>query len=297
MNVRRLLFTLAFSFSTFCAYSAALAQGTTQLRVDAQPNVIIDLAVVDTGESIKNIEKMLKKAGGKIQKRSRNRDLYDNETATFQAELPTSNFDDMMDQVRSMGTVRRESSNVNPSDQQILVSINVTDRKSNSYDDSRSQGRLFAGVAATNMNLNLSNDKSRNTTGGGITLSPSGRWAQLSIFMLKEAKNGTSAATENGTGEKEPSSAGSSIVLIGHNFYSAIFGGGYRPFLNPFAGLTYGYSRLYNRSLFAIGGTVGLELITMQWFTWSVSSNLMGLYSGRDGGTTSMFSTHLYIPF
>jgi hypothetical protein len=141
--------------------------------------------------------------------------------------------------------------------------------------------------------LNLSNDKSRSMAGAGVTVSPRGQWAQLSVIILRETHKEVSTSASN----PEPNSSGSSIVLIGHNFYSSLFGGGYLPFFNPYAGLTYGYSRLFSRSLFAIGGTLGLELVKTPWFTWSISGNLMGLYSGKDGGTTNMYATHFFIPF
>jgi hypothetical protein len=203
-----------------------------------------------------------------------------------------------MEKLRRLGTVRGENMDVDSSLQSVNVRISISDKRADSFVDRRSQGRLFAGVAAANLNLNLSNDKSRSMNGAGITLSPRGQWAQLTIVVLKSAnKDSKSAATETSLDEEEPSAAGSSMFLIGHNFYSAIFGGGYRTNFNPYAGLVYGYSRLFNRSLFAIGGTIGLELVKLKWFTWSISGNLMGLYSGKDGGTSNMYATHLFIPF
>jgi hypothetical protein len=280
--------------------SLVMAQGPFQSKPDQNPDVTIELLVAETDDAAKQAEKVVKDAGGKIDKRSINRDQYDNQTATFSASIPMESADDAMEKIRKIGSVRGENSDFDSSVKSVRVRIVISDKRMDSYGDSRSQGRLFAGVAAANLNLNLSNDKTRSMSGAGITLSPRGQWAQLTIIMLKDAKKESSKSADSGasaTDVKEPSSAGSSLFLIGHNFYSSIFGGGYRSYLNPYAGLTYGYSRLFNRSLFAIGGTIGLELVKLKWFTWSVSGNLMGLYSGKDGGTTNMYATHLFIPF
>lgn len=268
-------------------------------RQESMPDVTVELLVSETSEAAQQAEKIVKGANGKIEKRSINRDQYDNQSATFSVSIPIELVDGAMDKIRQIGSVRSENSDFDPSLKTVRVKIIISDRRTDSYGDSRSQGRLFAGVAAASLNLNLSNDKSRSMSGAGITLSPRGQWAQLTIIMLKAGKkdsNGGSSAG-NATNPPEPSASGSSLFLIGHNFYSSIFGGGYRSYLNPYAGLTYGYSRLFNRSLFAIGGTIGLEIVKLKWFTWSVSGNLMGLYSGKDGGTTNMYSTHLFIPF
>jgi hypothetical protein len=280
----------------FLIPSIAMAQAPLTSRQEATPDVTVELLVSETSEAAQQAEKIVKDAGGKIDKRAINRDQYDNQSATFSASIPMDSVDNAMDKIRKIGSVRSENSDFDSSVKSVRVRIVISDRRMDSYGDSRSQGRLFAGVAAASLNLNLSNDKSRSMSGAGITLSPRGQWAQLTIIMLKADKkdsNGGSSANN----PPEPSASGSSLFLIGHNFYSSIFGGGYRSYLNPYAGLTYGYSRLFNRSLFAIGGTIGLELVKLKWFTWSISGNLMGLYSGKDGGTTNMYATHLFIPF
>jgi hypothetical protein len=275
-----------------------MAQEPLQSKPDQNPDVTIELLVAETDDAAKQAEKVVKEAGGKINKRSINRDQYDNQTATFSVTIPMQSADDAMEKIRKIGSVRGENSDFDSSVKSVRVRIVISDKRMDSYGDSRSQGRLFAGVAAANLNLNLSNDKTRSLSGAGITLSPRGQWAQLTIIMLKDAKKDSKKSTTTGnSADDEPSSAGSSLFLIGHNFYSSIFGGGYRSYINPYAGLTYGYSRLFNRSLFAIGGTIGLELVKLKWFTWSISGNLMGLYSGKDGGTTNMYATHLFIPF
>lgn len=283
----------------FLIPSVGMAQGPFQSKPDQNPDVTIELLVSETSEAAQQAEKIVKDAGGKIDKRSINRDQYDNQTATFSASIPMESADGAMEKIRKIGSVRGENSDFDSSVKSVRVRIVISDRRMDSYGDSRSQGRLFAGVAAANLNLNLSNDKSRTMSGAGITLSPRGQWAQLTIIMLKAEKkdSNSGSSTNNANNPPEPSASGSSLFLIGHNFYSSIFGGGYRSYLNPYAGLTYGYSRLFNRSLFAIGGTIGLELVKLKWFTWSISGNLMGLYSGKDGGTTNMYATHLFIPF
>ena len=286
------------TMSAFLIPSIGMAQGPFQSKSDQNPDVTIELLVAETDDAARQAEKILKDAGGKIDKRSINRDQYDNQSATFSASIPMESVDGAMDKIRKIGSVRSENSDFDSSVKTVRVRIMISDKRMDSYGDSRSQGRLFAGVAAASLNLNLSNDKARSMNGAGITLSPRGQWAQLTIIMLKDAKKDSKKSTTTGSStDDEPSSAGSSLFLIGHNFYSSIFGGGYRPYFNPYAGLTYGYSRLFNRSLFAIGGTIGLELVKLKWFTWSVSGNLMGLYSGKDGGTTNMYATHLFIPF
>ncbi len=280
--------------------SIARAQGPFSGKQEVAPDVTIELLVSETSNAASAAEKIIKSSKGKIEKRSINRDQYENESAVFTASIPMDAIEDAMEKLRRIGNVRSENSDFDSSLTTVRVKIMISDRRMESYEDSRSQGRLFAGVAAANLNLNLSNDKARAMNGAGITLSPRGQWAQLTIIMLKDAKKESSksaGSVTSNTEVKEPSSAGSSLFLIGHNFYSSIFGGGYRSYLNPYAGLTYGYSRLFNRSLFAIGGTIGLELVKLKWFTWSVSGNLMGLYSGKDGGTTNMYATHLFIPF
>jgi hypothetical protein len=275
-----------------------MAQAPLTSRQEATPDVTVELLVSETDDAAQSAEKIVKDSGGKIDKRSIKRDQYDNQTATFTASIPMESVDGAMDKIRKIGSVRSENSDFDSSLKTVRVRIMISDKRMDSYGDSRSQGRLFAGVAAANLNLNLSNDKSRSMSGAGITLSPRGQWAQLTIIILKDAKKDSKkSATAGNVNDDEPNSAGSSLFLIGHNFYSSVFGGGYRSYFNPYAGLTYGYSRLFNRSLFAIGGTIGLELVKLKWFTWSVSANLMGLYSGKDGGTTNMYATHLFIPF
>ena len=293
----RLILNVA-AVAGFLIPSIVMAQGPFQSKSDQNPDVTIELLVAETDEAARQAEKILKDAGGKIDKRSLNRDQYDNQSATFSASIPMESVDNAMDKIRKIGSVRSENSDFDSSVKTVRVRIMISDKRMDSYGDSRSQGRLFAGVAAASLNLNLSNDKARSMNGAGITLSPRGQWAQLTIIMLKDAKKDSKKSTTTGsTTDDEPNSAGSSLFLIGHNFYSSIFGGGYRSYFNPYAGLTYGYSRLFNRSLFAIGGTIGLELVKLKWFTWSISGNLMGLYSGKDGGTTNMYATHLFIPF
>jgi len=284
--------------SAFLIPSIVMAQGVLQSKAEQNPDVTVELLVSETDDAAQSAEKIVKDSGGKIDKRSIKRDQYDNQTATFTASIPMESVDGAMDKIRKIGSVRSENSDFDSSLKTVRVRIMISDKRMDSYGDSRSQGRLFAGVAAANLNLNLSNDKSRSMSGAGITLSPRGQWAQLTIIILKDAKKDSKKSTTTGSStDDEPNSAGSSLFLIGHNFYSSVFGGGYRSYFNPYAGLTYGYSRLFNRSLFAIGGTIGLELVKLKWFTWSVSANLMGLYSGKDGGTTNMYATHLFIPF
>lgn len=273
--------------------SVTLAQPVQPVRADNTVDASIDLVVANTTEAIQKAEIVFKKFGGKIEKRSMQRDQYDNQSAIFHVTLPSSALDEVMNKLRGLGTVRGENSDFDAAREMVRIKIVIADKRTENYYDARSQGSLFAGVAAARLSLNLSNDKSRSMAGGGISISPRGHWAQLTIIMLKE----TNKETPTSTSKPEPSSSGSSIVLIAHNFYSSIFGGGYRPFLNPYAGFTYGYSRLFSRSLFAIGGTIGLELVKMPWFTWSVSGNLLGLYSGKDGGTTNMYASHFFIPF
>lgn len=272
----------------------SMGQPNHFVRSEAKIDASIDLIVSNTSEAAKKVENAIKKSGGKIEKRSTQRDQYENQLAVFQASIPSTGLDAVIETMRGIGTVRSEDSDLDPSSGTVRIKISLSDRRNESYMDSPRQGRLFAGVAAARLSLSLSNDKDRSMSGGGITLSPRGQWAHLTIIVLKETNKET--PPDNST-TPEPSSSGSSMVLIGHNFYSSIFGGGYRSLLNPYAGVTYGYSRLFSRSLFAIGGTIGLELLKMPWFTWSVSGNLMGLYSGRDGGTTNMYATHFYIPF
>lgn len=295
--MNRLILNIA-AMSAFLIPSIVMAQGVLQSKAEQNPDVTVELLVSETDDAAQSAEKIVKDSGGKIDKRSIKRDQYDNQTATFTASIPMESVDGAMDKIRKIGSVRSENSDFDSSLKTVRVRIMISDKRMDSYGDSRSQGRLFAGVAAANLNLNLSNDKSRSMSGAGITLSPRGQWAQLTIIILKDAKKDSKkSATAGNVNDDEPNSAGSSLFLVGHNFYSSVFGGGYRSYFNPYAGLTYGYSRLFNRSLFAIGGTIGLELVKLKWFTWSVSANLMGLYSGKDGGTTNMYATHLFIPF
>jgi hypothetical protein len=276
---------------------SAMSSAQPAAKRDIAPDITIDLVVDNAEKASVSADKIVKNNGGKIEKRQIWRDQYNNQTATYIIVAAPNAVDDMMEKFRQLGSVRGENSEVNADLTSVRIKLSMADQRNENFADSRSQGRLFAGVAAANLNLNLSNDKSRSMSGAGITLSPRGQWAQLSIILLKETKKESGNETSASATAKEPNSSGSSIVLIGHNFYSSIFGGGYRSFANPYAGLTYGYSRLFSRSLFAIGGTIGLELVKLPWFTWSVSSNLMGLYSGKDGGNTTMYATHLFIPF
>ena len=140
----RILMTMA----VFWIPTIVMAQGPFQSKSDQNPDVTIELLVAEADDAARQAEKILKDAGGKIDKRSINRDQYDNQSATFSASIPMESVDGAMDKIRKIGSVRSENSDFDSSVKTVRVRIMISDKRMDSYGDSRSQGRLFAGVAA-----------------------------------------------------------------------------------------------------------------------------------------------------
>lgn len=263
---------------------------------DVYPPCSINVVADDVKSAVGKLDKLVKGKSGRTDKVSRSAS-GSSESATIRVSLASADLEDVLDDVRKLGEVASESCEFDASLPRVALVVGFSNGVYQRTESGRVQSSFFAGVAGTMLSLELSNDKSRHMTGVGFTISPSRRWAQLTIVSLKESNK-----TNNSTGSSDSNAdrnrdQGSSMVLLSHNFYSATLGDGFRPYLNPYAGVTYGYSRLFNRSLAAIGGTLGVELIKNKWFTWGLSSDLLGLYSGRDGGNTQTYSTQLLMPF
>lgn len=287
-------FPLRFALGLVC-----LNFGTTTFAREQNPvpqfDVTIELSVKDTNSAAQKIDEILRRNGVRIEKRTQKKDYIGFYSVTFAASIQTAVLDRTMDALRNIGNVRNESLEIAPSAQSLKMKILIIDEQSLKGRQTPIQGRLFAGVAAASLGLSLGGvENNRTMTGAGITLSPRGRWAQLTILTLKETTTKKDADADDSS---NPSAAGSSILMIGHNYYSSIMGSGGNTYMNPFAGVSYGYSRLFSSSLFTVGGTIGLELVKWPWLTWSISSNFMGFYSSRNGGTATMYATHLFIPF
>lgn len=282
---------------TFCAilhasHSHAQRRG---MNPENAPDARMELVVDDTSLATGSVEKIIRDAGGTIESRRTSYDPSQKMRSIVTGLVGSNVIDSVIIKLRNVGTVRTESFDLKPSNSTVRVQVSLGNQPDTTQYAPRYSPTVFAGVTGGFMKLNLSNDNSRTLNGPGIIMSTRGQWAQFSVTLLKD----TTKKSPDGTNDskEEASSSGSSTFLIGHNFYSKFFAGGNYSYMNPHAGITYGYSHLMGRSLFTIGGSIGLEFIRTRFFVWNVSAKILGLYSGRDGGTAALYTTDLVIPF
>lgn len=66
------------------------------------------------------------------------------------------------------------------------------------------------------------------------------------------------------------------IITLGGEFYSELLGNGQRRFLNPYVGVRAGYARFLERDELVLGGTVGVELVKLKYFTADLDVRAQG---------------------
>lgn len=288
---------LASSYVAFlCVLLASFESNASQRNLNANPEVQASIEIVDADveNSSEALDKIISKAEGKI---LRKRKMIENEGNVrrvyyYQVRFKSSNVEAALSQIRKIGTVDRETASYDMADETVDISIELSDKRERRGPVRTAQ--LFAGATAAAVNLSLSNDFNRSMLGAGVSLTPRGKWAYLSILVLKD---NTKQSKSNPQSSQEASASGSSMLVIGHNYYSSILGNGENTFFNPYAGVNYGIARLYNRTMLAFGGTLGVELLNTQWLTISAAAKVNGLYSSKDGGTSTMYVAQMALPF
>lgn len=251
----------------------------------------IEIIDVDVENATEELDKIINNAGGEILNKGmiRNDSIF---SRTYRVRFKSTQIDAALSRMRKIGTVDRERASYNTDNEAVVVQIELSNKREKSAPKKMAQ--LLAGASGAALSLNLSNDFKRSMIGAGISLTPAAKWAYLTILVLKDNEK-QSASNQEGT--ERQSASGSSMLLIGHNYYSAIFGNGANTFINPFAGVNYGIARLYNKTMMAFGGTLGVELLNTQWLTISAAAKVNGLYSSRDGGTSTMYEAQVALPF
>jgi hypothetical protein len=272
---------------TFASQTPASAESPeTQASIE-----IFDSEVEKASESV---DEIIQESKGTVLRKTR---IFDNEMNQrkifrYLVRFKASIAEKALSKIRSLGTVTRETANFEINRETIDIAIELTDSRRRRQPARSAQ--LFAGATAAMVNLNLSNDFNRSMLGAGISLTPSGKWAYLTVLSFRD---NTERTGSNDNNAQAASASGSTMLLIGHNYYSSIFGNGENTFFNPFAGVNYGIARLYTRTMFAFGGTLGVELVSSRWFTLSAAAKLSGLYSSKDGGTASIYLAQISLPF
>jgi hypothetical protein len=66
------------------------------------------------------------------------------------------------------------------------------------------------------------------------------------------------------------------IATLGGEFYSELLGNGQRRYLNPYVGLRAGYARFLEQNELVLGGTVGIELVKLKYFTVDLDVRAQG---------------------
>ena len=285
---------VAFLCSLLSSFESLASNGSLKENQVIQSSIEIEIVEVDVESSRGELDKIISKADGKILRKRRmiKSEINGRQIYQYQVRFKSSKVEDALSQIRKIGTVARETASYDLADETVDVSIELSDRRERRGPVRSAQ--LFAGATGAALNLSLSNDVNRSMLGGGISLTPSGKWAYLSVLVLKD---NTKQSESDPKRSQEASASGSSIVMIGHNYYSSILGNGENTFFNPFAGVNYGIARLYSRTMVTLGGTLGLELLNTQWLTISAAAKVNGLYSSKDGGTSAIYEAQMSIPF
>jgi hypothetical protein len=282
----------AFLLSSFVSFVSLASQRNLNANLEAQAT--IEIVEADVEKSSEELDKIISKSDGKI---LRKRKMIENEGNVrrvyyYQVRFKSSKVEAALSQIRRIGTVDRETASYDMAEETVDVSIEISDKRERRGPVRAAQ--LFAGATAAAVNLSLSNEFNRSMLGAGVSLTPRGKWAYLSILVLKD---NTKNSMSNQQGSEVQSASGSSMLVIGHNYYSSILGNGENTFFNPFAGVNYGIARLYNRTMLAFGGTLGVELLNTEWVTISAAAKVNGLYSAKDGGTSTMYVAQMALPF
>lgn len=287
----------------FCVLFFAGLSGTAQARraQTTKADATITVQVESVAKAMADVNKAASALGAKTVSRNMNRNGQFN-SSTVMLSISVAKADDLLGKIRTMGEVSSESASFNnlDSDEPVNIQITLNDRKEE-YVARGKRSNFLAGGSAVSSRVNGLTPQDLNFTGWGLTVSVKRRSAQLSILSLKldkeaYAEKETDPELEKIRMQLEKEKSGS-MAVISHSTYSSFFGDGNRPFLNPFAGITYGYSHLAGSSLATIGGQVGIDLVNLGGVVLGTSASMLGLYNSKDGATSSQFDVHLFIPF
>ncbi len=256
--------------------------GQTNQKKDA----FLGLWTNDLNAAAGKIQDKVQSLGGQISSQSRTFNTYES-SINLSLSLPAKNLPQLFAFVRGLGTVTSESSFYQQGADIQNVQINISDRKS-AYD--RPRVGLYAGVSGGLVNLTGFNEKDHGLFAAGLTVGFPRRSSQLSLLML----NGDQKLSDD---PEEPAVKGSSLVSISHSTYSSALGGGANRYLNPYAGVLYGYTYVARKSAFLLGAKLGIELFSSDYFILAFSGSLAGLYGHKSGGTMQMYLLNLDVPF
>jgi hypothetical protein len=272
-------------FSSSISYASRIVYKSEKIESNGK----IEIVDPEIEKASEEVQKTIQEYNGVLLnlRKSVDKDNKPHRLHEFTIRFNTEKVESALARLRKIGTITNETSTLEMSRETLNITVELTDSRRRSRPSKVAQ--LFAGAAAAAVNLSLSDNFNRSMLGGGISLTPSGKWAYLTILSLR----GNSDANDT----QGPSSSGSTMILVGHNYYSSIFGSGENTFLNPFAGVNYGIARLYNRSFLAVGGTLGVELLNTEWITISAAAKLTSLYNAKDGGTAAIYLAQMSLPF
>jgi hypothetical protein len=127
------------------------------------------------------------------------------------------------------------------------------------------QAKLYPGLRATFLEDLRGNNVHQGYVGGGLSFRAN-REFSLDLDGLRRTSTGAPVK-------------GLDIVLItiGGETFSEFLGNGTRRFLNPYLGWRTGYARFDSRNEFALGGTLGLELVKTRFVSVDLAARAIGL--------------------
>lgn len=291
------------SRNLFLALVVFLGMSGTALarRDNIKPDASIAIRVESVSRATTEVTRAAAALDAKTVSRNVNRSGGFN-SSTIIYSLSVSKADSLISTARGLGEVTSESASFGnmDDDAKVRVQITLTDEEQ-TYVARGKRSAFLAGASGLASRVSGLTQKELNYSGWGITVAVSRRSAQLSIYSLKldkaayeEKESDPELETERLQLEKENSG---SMALISHSTYSSFFGNGNRSFLNPYAGIAYGYSHIAGSSLATIGGHVGVDLLNIGGIVMGTSAHMLGLYNSKDGATSSLFDLHLFIPF
>jgi hypothetical protein len=288
-----MLLTLAaltvLSGTAFAQRNSVKPDASIAVRVESVTRATADVGKAAAALGAKNVSRNVDRSGS-----------YNSSTIVY--SLPVSKADSLLSTARGLGEVTSESVSFGSKDDdaKVRVQITLTDEEQ-TYVARGKRSAFLAGASGLSSRVSGLTQKELDYTGWGITVAVTRRSAQLSIYSLKLDKDAFAEKQTDPDLEKErlqlEKENSGSMALVSHSTYSSFFGNGNRSFLNPFAGIAYGYSHIAGSSLAAIGGHVGVDLLNIGGIVMGTSAHMLGLYNSRDGATSSMFDLHLFIPF
>jgi Domain of unknown function (DUF4349) len=127
------------------------------------------------------------------------------------------------------------------------------------------QAKLYPGVRAVFLGDLRGNDEKRGYLGGGLSFRAS-RDFSLDLDGLRRASTGSLVKGLDVF-----------LITIGGETFSEFLGNGTRQFLNPYLGWRLGYARFEGKNEFALGGTLGVELVKTRYVGVDLGARGIGL--------------------